>query len=1359
MSTHSVGKALLLAVALLVRATVAAAEPGPLGPEFPADDRELPGNNWHLSCVDDAGITTSLEREAETCVEDECIPGTELLIQRRDATGTPIGEPLAIADDPVTFTGFRLNCLRSGAMLAQWLDTESHCYLHRALDASGSPIHLPRRTAPNGYSFGKRANITLHKNGEFFAVWDEPVDGTSILLQHFDAHGRASGEVIVVAEHTGGLAGRPKLAIDTSGLGVVVWQSASGDDAPNPVYARFLSASRQPIGDAFVVNTFTYGSANNPAVVPEGGGIFVVLWANLLQGGRVGRRISIVGSVVNTTPPTTTTMPLPEDMPQFGAAQIVDSTLQPQAELTENNIERSDVGAWFLKQADDYVRSTVDDGQNWSQRMPVVDPADGKLAALGSDGEGVWVALYADRNGGGVQYLRSSDKGANWSSARLLPGDVTSVGNCTACNLAGTAAVAGSPTGTWMAAWSYATVGTDPETGEPINRSAVAIARSTGRGNHWGSFADVAVDHGVGNYGFELATDGSGVWVLMWADEDLWFVNSRDDGVNWSEPQRLASNIVCTKCNLHHRYRRLSAAGDGRGNWVAAFASPLLDPYRWGYDADIFVVRSFDAGANWTAPSPVLPDSATDGSRDLFPAVATDRTGRWLVTFTSYRPLKGPEDMDADVLAALSTDNGFSWSRAVAVNEDAAVDAVGDLAPTLAADERGVWMTAWRALTFESEGHIVAERVHVATADAECGNHHLDPAEQCDDGNRDDDDGCDSNCTLSLCGNGIPTEAEECDDSNETDDDFCVAGCKLPACGDGVRAHDEQCDDGNLINTDECTDECVRADCGDGYVQQGVEECDDGNGNSYDGCTNDCNFPFCGDGFRSDTEECDDGNTDNDDWCVGACEDAVCGDGHVNRFAERCDFADPDQVEFCDANCGVPEGCGDADGNGTVTAGDVQRILGNGLGLEVVCPRTVCDVDGTGSISAPDAQRSLALAVGLAVEEECSVGAVDITFFVGSDESLGSLQVNVQYGLTGGFFVGAADSVDCVGLIPGTVITFNNDERVKTLRIGMISLVPFKAPISIARCRFNNPLDAPRPEFTVDVVDAADENFVHQDPVVDYRVHGEYCETSCDESRCGDGSVDAWESCDDGNNSNEDACTNSCVHAFCGDGYVENGVEECDSGKQNGGGGDCSLSCRLGGCGNGRIEDGESCDDGNGSSSDFCLNDCTTAFCGDGFVNPATEQCDPNDSLSEASCEADCHETDGCEDDGSECAIGGSWIIFSVSDAGTSLGALQFNVDYAESGIRFFGRDDGVKCVSLLDGAITSFNDDQDVDTLRTGIISLGGFSTPRDVAACRIEIAPDAPAPEFEITVVDASSSNLNPVFPLPTVNSRLYR
>lgn len=44
-------------------------------------------------------------------------------------------------------------------------------------------------------------------------------------------------------------------------------------------------------------------------------------------------------------------------------------------------------------------------------------------------------------------------------------------------------------------------------------------------------------------------------------------------------------------------------------------------------------------------------------------------------------------------------------------------------------------------------------------------------------------------------------------------------------------------------------------------------------------------------------------------------------------------------------------------------------------------------------------------------------------------------------------------------------------------------------------------------------------------------------------------------------------------------------------------------------CGDGILDPGEECDDGNNDYSDFCIN-CKKSFCGDGFVNRYTEQCD-----------------------------------------------------------------------------------------------------------------------------------------------------
>jgi cysteine-rich repeat protein len=48
-------------------------------------------------------------------------------------------------------------------------------------------------------------------------------------------------------------------------------------------------------------------------------------------------------------------------------------------------------------------------------------------------------------------------------------------------------------------------------------------------------------------------------------------------------------------------------------------------------------------------------------------------------------------------------------------------------------------------------------------------------------------------------------------------------------------------------------------------------------------------------------------------------------------------------------------------------------------------------------------------------------------------------------------------------------------------------------------------------------------------------------------TRCGDGRVSGPEECDDANADNTDDCTNRCVAAFCGDGFVQQAVEECDN--------------------------------------------------------------------------------------------------------------------------------------------------------------------------------------------------------------------
>src|SRR5262245_8143256 len=134
-----------------------------------------------------------------------------------------------------------------------------------------------------------------------------------------------------------------------------------------------------------------------------------------------------------------------------------------------------------------------------------------------------------------------------------------------------------------------------------------------------------------------------------------------------------------------------------------------------------------------------------------------------------------------------------------------------------------------------------------------CGNGHLDPGEECDDGNIINGDRCSSQCKLEICGNGVIDTAigEVCDDGNTKSGDGCSSDCKSKeTCGNGIVDEGEACDDGNMVNGDGCSGVSVTVNgikspgpcksteaCGNGVIDVQVGEvCDDGNTVSGDGC-------------------------------------------------------------------------------------------------------------------------------------------------------------------------------------------------------------------------------------------------------------------------------------------------------------------------------------------------------------------------------------------------------------------------------------------------------------------------------------------------------------------------------------------
>ena len=101
---------------------------------------------------------------------------------------------------------------------------------------------------------------------------------------------------------------------------------------------------------------------------------------------------------------------------------------------------------------------------------------------------------------------------------------------------------------------------------------------------------------------------------------------------------------------------------------------------------------------------------------------------------------------------------------------------------------------------------------------------------------------------------------------------------------------------------------------------------------------------------------------------------------------------------------------------------------------------------------------------------------------------------------------------------------------------------------------------------------------------------GDGCDATCVPTQCGDGVVQSDELCD-GNAFAGQTCASLGFDAgtlYC--------TDACRLDLER---------CEISTCGNGRVEAGESCDDGNRTSGDGCSRACAVESCGDGRVSPA----------------------------------------------------------------------------------------------------------------------------------------------------------
>lgn len=466
--------------------------------------------------------------------------------------------------------------------------------------------------------------------------------------------------------------------------------------------------------------------------------------------------------------------------------------------------------------------------------------------------------------------------------------------------------------------------------------------------------------------------------------------------------------------------------------------------------------------------------------------------------------------------------------------------------------------------------------VAAAPAFAACGDTVLDGAEQCDDGNTSNGDGCDAACLCDLTGSwraiafggattayvtvtesaggvlagvsyppGSVHQAQQIVGSRSGQDVtlFNLAGShescdtvlfqlaggllrlRTTYCGDGAIQADEVCDDGNWVNGDGCNVDCSLPACGNGVVETGAGEgCDDHNLFDGDGCSSVCLQNTCGNNIIESGEQCDDGNVTDGDGCTHFCQIQVCGNGAI-ELGEDCDDTNTTNGDGCSASCLI-EGC---DVTGTWDA----------PGISAVTPHLIFTlIEGPGGVVSGLYYSPGNPATTEPVSGTRNGGHVHLT--------VPSTTIPIDGVMNG-----------CSGHIYDTI--FGTMLRTRSTYCG---------------------------DGTIDPEEVCDDGNLNN-------IDG--CHIDCSPNHCGDHIVDPDESCDDGNSTNGDGCSTTCKVNVCGNDTLESG-EQCDDHNTTNGDG-CTSLCQLQTCGNGIVEPGESCDDSNTTSGDGCSHTCQFEGC------------------------------------------------------------------------------------------------------------------------------------------------------------------
>ena len=103
-------------------------------------------------------------------------------------------------------------------------------------------------------------------------------------------------------------------------------------------------------------------------------------------------------------------------------------------------------------------------------------------------------------------------------------------------------------------------------------------------------------------------------------------------------------------------------------------------------------------------------------------------------------------------------------------------------------------------------------------------------------------------------------------------------------------------------------------------------------------------------------------------------------------------------------------------------------------------------------------------------------------------------------------------------------------------------------------------------------------------------------------------------------------------------------------------------------------------------------------------------------------------------------------VGIEVLDA-SDVGAIQVDIDYSAADGAFVGAADEVQCETLVEGALSSYNNILADKMLRAAYVAVDGMDAPIRLADCKF--SGTASVENFVIDIRDATSADLTPLAP----------